>query len=355
MILPFSDLKFYISDFEGRFIPSFVNDIARFGDFETGILFIEAENKTGYVLISGGSAVLSRVMAFSDDGQLASGIPIEALFTEKSVDLYLAEVKSDKVFKWLSDFFVYPLSVYAPYRFVDVPGIISSFAAEKESALLCFKHGGVMNFAAFGNGNFDGFACFEPSEKRYIFERDAVKFGSYLSSLDISKPVVFCKHLSEKALASSFFSSGLGFLEKDPLQAECELYFSVFNIIFSAFAGVMTAEKIKELSEKLFAYLRGKYPQLYSELAFSPETGAVNWETVIDGRKSVAFECRFGEFYRYLDEILYLLLKTASSLLKPRKMKALGLDIRASVQSSAEKNEDFARIFDRFDKLLKIL
>jgi hypothetical protein len=355
MIIPFSELKLYISAFEGRYFSSFVNDLSRESGFDRGLVVAEAANKSAYVLISGGCAVISKVLAFSDGEDLVTDVPIAEILAEKSVDLYLFTIENDDVFKILTDFFTYPVSIYAPGRFVDVMKLVSSFAENKENALLCLKHGSVMNAVSFEKGNFKGFLYFDPAEKRYVFEKNAVKFGSYLGSLDVSKPTVLCKKVSEKILASSFFSSGLGFLENDPVQIESELYFGCFRLVFNTFSRVMPAEKVKELSEKLFSYLRGRYPQLYSKLAFSAETMNVNWESVLDERKSVAVEYRFGEYHRYLDEVFSLLLKTSASLLSSGKKHQLALDLSEKVRRFEEENRDFSGMFDRFDKLLKIL
>ena len=355
MIIPFSELKFYISAFEGRYFSSFVNDLARDRSFDRGLAVAEAGNVTAYVLISDGRAVLSKVLAFSDDGQLATDVSIGEVAAGKSVDLYLFSLEDSAVFKWLTDFFTYPIALYAPSRFVYVMKLVSSFSENKDDALLCFKHGAVMNVVSFEKGDFRGFTYFDPAGKRYVFEKNAVKFGSYLSSLDVSKPAVLCKKVSEKVLASSFFSSGLDFLENDPVQTETDLYFGCFGLVFDAFAKVMPAEKVKDLSEKLFSYLRGRYPQLYSKLAFSSESGSVNWESMLDERNSVAVEYRFGEYHRYLDEILSLLLKTAASLLQSQKKHALALDIGEKIRRFEDENGDFSGMFDRLDKLLKIL
>ena len=355
MIIPFSELKLYIADFEGKYIPSFVNDLARESTPSRGLVLAEAGNKTLYVLISDGRAVISKVLAFSDEEDLVTDVPVNEILSEKSVDLYLFSISSDFVFTWLTDFFTYPVSLFAQGRFVDVMKLVSSFAENKENALLCFKHGPAMNIVSFENGNFKGFAYFDPEKKRYVLEKNAVKFGSYLGSLDVSKPAVLCKKISEKILASSFFSSGLDFLENDPVQTEAELYFGCFRLVFDAFLKVVPADKLKELSEKLFSYLRGRYPQFYSELSFSTETSSVNWESMLDERKSVAAGYRFGEYHRYLDEILYLLLKTSASMLSSGKKRLLAMDIGEKIRRFEEENRDFSGMFDRFDKLLKIL
>jgi len=355
MIIPFSELKIYISAFEGKYISSFVNDLAHESGLSRGFVVAEAGNKALYVLISDGRAVISKVLAFSGEEGWVNEVPINEILGEKPVDLYLFTVENDIVFRWLTDFFTYPLSLYAPGRFVDVPKLVSSFAENKEDALLCFKHGPVMNVVSFEKGDFKGFAYFDPGKRRYVIEKNAVKFGSYLGSLDVSKPMVLCKKVSEKILASSFFSSGLDFLENDPVQTEAGLYFGCFNLVFDAFAKVMTADKLKELSEKLFSYLRGRYPQFYSKLSFSDKTLSVNWESMLDERNSVAVEYRFGEYHRYLDEIFYLLLKTSASLLSSEKKRLLALDLGDKIRRSEEENRDFSGMFDRFDKLLKIL
>ena len=355
MIIPFSKLKFYISCFEGKYISSFINDLSRENGLSRGLVLAEAGNMTLYVLISDGRAVISKVLAFSGEEDLVTDVPVSEILAEKSVDLYLFSIENDTVFTWLTDFFTYPVSLYAPDRFVDVMKLVSSFAENKESALLCLKHGTVMNIVSFEKGNLKGFAYFDPAEKRYVFEKNAVKFGTYLGSLDVSRPAVICKKVSEKILASSFFSSGLDFLENDPVQTESELYFGCFKLVFDAFAKVMSVEKLKGLSEKLFSYLSGRYPQFYSKLSFSTETANVNWDSMFDERKYVSVEYRFGEYHRYLDEILYLLLKTSASLLSSEKKRLLALDIGEKIRRFEEENKDFSGMFDRFDKLLKIL
>ena len=355
MIIPFSELKLYISAFEGRYFSSFINDLSRESGFDRGLVAAEAGNKTAYVLISDGCAVISKVLAFSDGEDLVTDVPVAEIMAEKALDLYLFSIEDDSVFKILTDFFTYPVSLYAPGRFVDVMKLVSSFAENKENALLCLKHGPVMNAVSFEKGNLKVFAWFDPEKRRYVLEKNAVKFGSYLGSLDVSKPVILCKRISEKILASSFFSSGLDFLDKDPVRIESELYFGCFGLIFNAFSRVMPPEKLKELSEKLFSYLRGRYPQIYSKLAFSTDTMSANWESVLDERKSVAVEYRFGEYHRYFDEVLSLLLKTSASLFSSGKKRQLALDLSEKVRRFEEENRDFSGMFDRFDKLLKIL
>ena len=76
---------------------------------------------------------------------------------------------------------------------------------------------------------------------------------------------------------------------------------------------------------------------------------------MLDARGSVAAEYRFGEYHRYFDEILCLLLKTSASLLSPEKKRQLALDIGEKIRRFEEENRDFSGMFDRFDKLLKIL
>ena len=76
---------------------------------------------------------------------------------------------------------------------------------------------------------------------------------------------------------------------------------------------------------------------------------------MLDERKSVAAGYRFGEYHRYLDEMLYLLLKTSVSLLSSGKKRLLAMDIGEKIRRFEEENKDFSGMFDRFDKLLKIL
>lgn len=354
MFLPFSELKIHLLGFDGKFVPSFVNDISRDGSFKNGLLVLETQNKTGYILISGGRAVLSRVAVFSEDGQIFTNIPVDSFLGEKQVDLYLMSVENDSVFKCLSDFLVYPISLYSPYRFVNVPLLVSSFSGTKESGLICFKHGAAMDIAVFDNGNFSFLAAFDSEGNTYTFENNPVKFGSYLGTVDMFNPTVFYIKVSEKVFSSSSFSSGLDFLEKDPVQAESELYFRIFELIFRFFSEKVGKEKMAAFSEKLFAYLRGRYPEIYSSLAYSEEKGGVNWETLLDSRSSIAAEYRFGEYHNYFDEVLHLLIKTAKSLSSPSETGNLFCDIRALVQNSESENTILSGMFDRMDKLLKI-
>lgn len=354
MFLPFSELKIHLSGFDGKFVPSFVNDISRDGDFKDGLLVLEAQNKTAYILISGGRAVLSRVAVFSDDGQIFTNIPVDSFLDEKQVELYLMSVENDKVFKCLSDFLVYPISLYSPYRFVNLPLLVSSFSETKENSLICFKHGSAMDIAAFDKGNFSFLAVFDSDGNAYTFENNPVKFGSYLGTVDMYKPTVFYIKVSEKVFSSSSFSSGLDFLEKDPVQAESELYFRIFELIFRFFSEKVGKEKMAGFAEKLFAYLRGRYPEIYSSLSYSEENGGVNWETLLDSRGSIAAEYRFGGYHNYLDEVLHLLLKTAKSLAGQETTNGLLCDIRALIQNSESENTILSGMFDRMDKLLKI-
>ena len=354
MFLPFSELKIHLSGFDGKFVPSFVNDIAREGKFQNGLLVLEAQNKTGYVLISGGRAVLSRVAVFSEDGQIFTNIPVDSFLNEKQVELYLLSVENDKVFKCLSDFLVYPISLYSPYRFVNVPLLVSSFSETKESSLICFKHGVAMDIAVFDKGNFSFLATFDSESNAYDFEYNPVKFGSYLGSVDMFKPTVFYIKVSEKVFSSSFFSSCLDFLEKDPVQAESEVYFRIFALIFRFFSKTAGKENMAAFAGKIFSYLSGRYPEIYSSLAYSEESGGVNWETLLDSRVNIAAEYRFGEYHNYFDEILHLLLKTAKSLAGQEKTNGLLCDIRALIQNSESENIILSGMFDRMDKLLKI-
>ena len=89
MIIPFSELKLFISDFEGKYIPSFVNDLSRDDGLSRGLVLAEAGNRSLYVLISDGRAVISKVLAFSDEETLVTDVPIAEILGEKSVDLYL--------------------------------------------------------------------------------------------------------------------------------------------------------------------------------------------------------------------------------------------------------------------------
>ena len=353
MLLPFSEIKFSQSGFDGKFLPSFLSDIARDGEFQNGMLLAEAQNKTGCVLISGGRAVLSRGFAYDNAGEVLASVPIEAFLEEKSLELSLMSVEKESVFKYLSDFLAYPAFICSPYRFANVPFLVSYLSEHKENALIGFKHGSAMDIVAFDNGNFVFLALFDSKKNAYVFEYNPVNFGSYLGNLDILKPIVLGIRVSEHIFSSFGFSSGLDFLEKDPVLEETELYFSIFSLVFKAFAEVMPPENIAKLAEKLFSYLKGRYPQVYSTLAYSAEKGEVNWESLLETRKHIAEEYRFGGYHSYLDEILLLLLKTAKSLLQRPRMKSLVLDIRALLQRAEEKNKDFAEMFDRLDNLLK--
>ena len=234
MLLPFSEIKLHLPEFDGRFIPSFINDLARDGGFKNGMLVFEAHNRTGYVLISDGRAVLSRGFACDREGEIFITVPIETLLEEKSVDLSLVCVENDELFKYLSDFLAYPAFVCSPYRFANVSFLVSYLSEHKDTALIGFKHGQAMDIVAFGEGNFLLLARFDTKKNAYVFEYNPVDFGSYLGNLDILKPMVLGIKVSEDIFASFGFSSGLDFLEKDPVQEEAELYFDVFNLVFKS-------------------------------------------------------------------------------------------------------------------------
>lgn len=353
MLLPFSEIKFSLDNFDGKFLPSFVNDLARDGEFRDGMVLAEAQNKTGYVLISGGRAVLSRGVAYDAAGEVLAPVPIETLLEEKNLKLSLMTVGNDKIFKYLSDFLAYPTFICSQYRFANVSFLVSYLSEHTETALIGFKHGNAMDVVAFDKGNFIFLALFDTKKEAYVFEYDPVNFGSYLGNLDILKPVVLGVKVSEDIFASFGFSSGLDFLEKDPVLDESELYFSIFSLVFKNFADVVTAESLVKVAEKLFSYLKGRNPQVYSPLAYSAGKGDANWDALLETRKNISEEYRFGGYHRYLDEILLLLLKTAGSLLQRQKMLSLVKDIRVLLQKAEEKNRDFAEISDRLSKLLK--
>ena len=355
MLLPYSEIKLRLPEFDGRFIPSFLNDLARDGEFQNGMAFFEARNKTGYVLISGGRAVLARGIAFDDEGEVMTTLPMESFLDEKNLELSLAVVGNDRVFKALSDFLAYPVFVCSPYLFVNVSFLVSYLSEHKETAVIAFKHANAMDIAAFDKGDFLFLALFDSRKNTYVFESNPVNFGAYLGNLDILKPMVLGIKVSENMFSSFGFSSGLDFLEKDLIQGEAGIYFNAFSLVFKAFAEIMTPESLAQLAGKLFSYLKGRYPQVYSPLAYSAEKGTVNWDALLETRKHIAEEYRFDGYHSYLDEILLLLLKSANSLLKPQKMKSLTLDIRVLFQGAEDKNKDFSGIFDRFDNLLKIL
>ncbi|MBP5406725.1 hypothetical protein J6Z19_06220 [bacterium] len=355
MLIPFSEVKFHSPDFDGKFVPSFLNDIARDGEFQNGILICETSNKTGYVLISDGRAVLSRGIAFSNEGEVFASVPIESFLEEQHLELTLASVKNDNVLKYLSDFLAYPHFICSPYRFVNVPFLVSYLSGQKESALIAFKHGQAIDIVAFDKGNFSFLALFDSRKNVYIFEDNPVNFGAYLGNLDITKPIVLGIKISENLFSSFGFSSGLDFIEKDLVSEEAGVYFNAFSAVFKVFAEILPPENVAALAGKILSYLKGKYPQVYSLLEYSPERGTVNWESLLETRKFVAEEYRFAAYHGYLDEILLLLLRSANSLLKPREMKALELDVRVLFQGAEDKNKDFSGMFDRFDKLLKIL
>ena len=354
MLLPFSEIKFSLSGFDGKFLPSFVNDLAGDGEFQDGMVLAEAQNKTGYVLVSGGRAVLSRGVAYDAAGEVLVPVPIETFLEEKNLKLSLMTVGNDKIFKYLSDFLAYPTFICSQYRFANVSFLVSYISEHKGTALIGFKHGNAMDVVAFDKGNFVFLAFFDTKKEVYVFEDNPVNFGSYLGNLDILKPVVLGVKVSENIFASFGFSSGLDFLEKDPVIDESELYFSIFSLIFKNFADVVTAESLARLAEKLLSYLKGRNPQVYSPLAYSPEKGKVNWDALLETRKNISEEYRFGGYHSYLDEILLLLLKTARSLLQRQKTRSLVQEIRNLLKRAEEKNKDFAEISDRLDKLLKI-
>lgn len=353
MLLPFSEIKFSMTGFDGRFLPSFINDLARDGGFRDGMVLAEAQNKTCYLLISGGHAVISRGIAYDSEGEVLMPVPAEVFLEEKNLDISLMAIKKDSVFRYLSDFMAYPAFICSQYRFANVPFLVSYLSEHKETALIGFKHGNAMDVVAFDKGNFALLALFDTKKNAYVFEYNPVNFGSYLGNLDMLKPVVLGVKVSENIFASFGFSSGLDFLEKDPVLDETELYFGIFSLVFKNFAEVVTDESLAKLADKLFAYLKGINPQVYSPLAYSAEKREVNWDALLETRKNISEEYRFGSYHSYLDEILLLLMKTAGSLLQRQKMKQLVQEIRALLQRAEEKNKDFAEISERLDNLLK--
>lgn len=315
MLLPFTTVISSSTDFEGRFFPTLVNDTIRDNRVSRALFLGVSDNKIGYVLCSEGSIAASALFFVDDSGNIKQSDDFEPLFSEK-LRIYLLNADDEQIFLILRNFLSSPVSEKSVGSTSELFDLLAEIAKHTECEdLICFRHGNIMNTVRFTNGSFTDFVYYNTDLKAYVTEQDSVVFGAYLSSLDVTKPQIFCKTASLKPSAETVDHSSL-FRQKNIVITSAYIYFDVLSAIIKSLAGTLGDTQTKKLSEQLFAFLQKKYHPLFSALQYSDDNHDVNWASIINERKFISEQYRYESYHCYLDELLKLFFKSALELLE---------------------------------------
>ena len=314
MLLPFTTVISSLTDFEGRFFPTLINDTIRDRKVSRALFLGVSDKKVGYVLCSEGSIAASALFSFDDGGKIMQSENLEPLLSEK-LRIYLLNADDEQIFLILHHFLSSGMSENSECSTSELLNLLGEIAKHTEREdLVCFRHGIVMNTVRFTNGSFTDFVYYNPDLKSYVTEQDPVVFGAYLSSLDVTKPQIFHKTANPEqgvhAAASEFLE------QKDPVITSSYTYFDILSVIVKSLTDTLGEAQTKDLSEQLFGFLQKKYHPLFSALHYSEETHDVNWTSVIGERKFISEQYRYASYHCYLDEFLKLFFKSSLELLE---------------------------------------
>lgn len=352
MLIPFERNFTYINKFNPVYLPTFVNDVFNFENIPGGLIICVSNEKTGYVLFKENKVISVNGFHFRTGSELPETISFFSLLNSQHIDIYVNVIEDGKTIDALSGFLNLPVTFAAPFELSDIKRITGMIEAEKETGMIGFKHGSVVNLASYDKGEMKTFFYYHPGTRSYAFDNNPGTFESYLSSIDKLKPFLVYKRCSD-TLTRYSDKQELEFFQNDPLLAMTMVYIDIFELICKALKEKLDVVKITGVFEQLFRVLRDKYSPLYTTISYSKETGCVNWVDLFKERKYISIEYRFGEYHLYLDELLRLLLKISSSVLGDRINEKLVPGIKKYLEFMDKKDLIMKEMADRVDKMVE--
>lgn len=351
MLVPFEKNHLLKLDLSGFYLSSFINDTLKFEENITGLMILIADDLTGYLLFSNGSPLFFKCLANNSGNEWPQEYGCEILFSLKSVDIYVNTIKDHGMFNALNLFFNSPTAFMVSSETSDIKRMTGIISAQKESGVLGFKNGAILNLATVKNGIPESLYFYLPDKKRYASEKDPSIFNAVIASVDKLKPFVVFRRYVNVHDHNEFLIKMLN--ESDVIKKMIESYTVIFETIYRVFKMALSIEKTSEISEKIFTFLRGKYDPLYSTVGYSKESGKVNWEAIAEERKYIASDYRYEKYHLYLDELLRLLLKVSQSVLDPETNKKMVLLIREKNNPDKKNDTVLKEIANRVDKMLE--
>ncbi len=352
MLVPFERNFKYINKFNAVYIPTFLNDLFKFENISGGLMVCVSNEKVGYILFRDKKIVSANGLYFSTGGELPGNVPFSVICDSSGIDVYVNVIEDAHVIDALSCYLNSAVVFAAPFELSDMKRITGVIEAEKETGILGFKHGAVMNLAEYHKGLLKTFYYYHTGTKSYAFDTNPATFSSYLLSVYKLKPFVIYKRMSAGDVSRPD-KNELEFLQNDPLLAMTMAYIDIFELVCKAMKEKLDVPKITEVFEQMLKVLRDKYSPLYTTISYSPEKGCVNWADLYNERRYISIEYRFGEYHLYLDELLRLMLRISSSALGSRVNEKLVPGIRKYIEFMDKKDLIMKEMAHRVDKMVE--
>jgi hypothetical protein len=354
MLVPFDRNLLYVPKLDGRYIPSVLNDTLRFEQIAGGILICVGSDRTGYVLFKKNQAMLLTALLNENGPDMPRTVPFYTLSDQNELDVYVNLIDDTAMIEHLYTFFNMPLFYSAPYELADIERNISFIEAEKITGILGIRQGAVLNTAVFDHGEFLYLSYYHPDTKSYAIDKNRNSLKSYIKSVPKLKPSVIIKKARNEMLSRSDRKE-MVILQNDPIVNTVLCYIDIFEIIYKVLGENFSKEKVGETSSYVFKHLRDKYSPLFSSITYSTESGTVNWNDIFDERRYVSMEYRFEHYHLYLDELLKLLFKAASSLMETDTLKLLVSRVKNYLAMIDRKERDSKEMVYRVEKMLNKL
>ncbi|HNW82037.1 MAG TPA: hypothetical protein PKG52_04020 [bacterium] len=354
MLVPFERNLYHISDFNGSYITTLLNDVFRFENMVGGVILCVLSDKTGYILFKNNRIV--NLCAFTNEqgADLPRQIPFQSFFESSSIDIYVNAIEDISVIDDLNAVFNMPVMFSAPSGLSDIQKLIRHIEAEKLSGVLGFRHGSILNTALFTKGGFSYLAYYHSGTKSYTVERTPAAFNTYLAANEKLNPYIFFKKLKPEH-KNSIDKKELGMVQNDPILSMFLCYVDIFDIIFRTIKERMDENKLTEICSILFKSLRDKYYPLYSTVSYSREAKTVNWNALYNERKYISSEYRFAHYHLYLDELLKLLLKITFSIYGQETDEEVLSKVRKYMDIVDKSDINIKEMTYRVDKILEKL
>ncbi len=351
MLVPYDRNLLHIPKLNGRFIPSVLNDTLRFEQIAGGVLVCAAADRTGYVLFKKNQAILLAALMNENGSDVPRNVPFYTLSDQKEIDVYVNLIDDIGMIEHLYAFFNMPVFYSAPFELSDMERSLSYIEAEKITGIMGIRQGCVLNTAVFDRGEFLYLSYYHPDTRSYAVEKNRDSLNSYMKSSANLKPYVIIKKVRNELLNKSDRREMI-IMQNDPIVNIVLCYIDIFEIIYKVFKENVTDTKLSEISNSIFNVLREKYSPLFSSIAYSVDSGTVNWNDIFDERRYVSMEYRFEHYHLYLDELLKLLLKASVSLFRNDVGFILVPRIRNYLAMMDRKEKDTKEMTYRVEKML---
>lgn len=352
MLLPFEKNVLFTSRFNGKYLPTLINDLFKFEKIPGGIIACVLEDRTGFVLFRENKIISINSFHNGPGNEWARCSSLFSILESGSLDVFVNVIDDSDVIDNISVFLNSSTAMMIPYEFADIKRIISMIEAEKESGVIGFKNGAVVNMAVYKEGTLEKFYYYHPATRAYAFDSNPLVFESYLSLFHELKPFVVYKRGSGGKVFSPD-ACELEFLHNDSVASLILSYTDIFELIYKELKEKLEESKVVNISTHLFNALREKYSPLYNSVNYSKATGSVNWNSFFDERKYISVEYRFEKYHLYLDELLRLMLKISQSAIGSSINETMIPSIRKYLEHLYEKEPDKKEMVDRVDKMIE--